>query len=282
MNDILLLGGSGSLGRSFSRKLNNIISLPKSSADLTRFDVLTQLFEKYKPKTIINCAAYTQVDASETNRQLAFMVNAQALVNLGNLAARYGSKLCHFSTDYVFDGISQTPYTENDLPSPINWYGQTKAFGDFGLLSVNPQTLIIRISFPYGLEYPNSFVGKMLQKLAAKQTIEVLCDRWIYPTWVDDLVDATSRLLENRISGIVNFCNSGEAPSLFRYAQEIESIKYPKTSSLITPITRDKIISSPAARPIRALLDTNYYAKLTGDKTPNWQDSLKKYLGQIN
>src|SRR5689334_14441283 len=142
----------------------------KDELDIASENVVKKIFAEYKPAYFINTAAYTAVDRAETERDTAYLINAEAVSSLAKTCSEFNSTLIHISTDYVFDGNNKQPYKESDLTNPVNYYGYTKWKGEQLALENNPQTIIIRTSWVYSF-YGHNFVKTMLRLMKERPTI---------------------------------------------------------------------------------------------------------------
>ncbi|HHC08660.1 MAG TPA: NAD(P)-dependent oxidoreductase, partial [Actinobacteria bacterium] len=162
---IVVLGAGGQLGSAFLRLLGRrATGLTRADLDLTDLDTISQVLDRLAPELVVNCAAYTAVDAAEDDEATARRVNAEAVEVLARWTHRAGAKLVTFSTDYVFDGTKETPYVESDPPRPINVYGETKRAGEVAALATDPEALVVRTSWLLSSTHPN-FVTTILRLL---------------------------------------------------------------------------------------------------------------------
>lgn len=178
-------------------------------------DVMREL----KPHWIINCAAYTKIDASETHREEALRVNIHGPQILGELAAVYGAKMVHISSAMVFDGESHEPYTEEDLTAPACIYGKTKRLGELALLKVLPEAVIVRTSRLYGPHGAN-FVNSMLKAGINGEEVSAVSDQYGSPTFAGDLAECILNLVKNDATGLFHYANQGQC-SWYELAQAV-------------------------------------------------------------
>ena len=207
---IWITGSKGMLGTTICETLKRR-DIPylgsDKSVNITSLILLEQFLNKHKGIThIINCAAYTNVDLAEQEKELAYAINATGIQNLGKLAQRYQIPILHFSTDYVFNGAYQTPYKEEDGCEPIGEYGRTKEQGEAFLLKECPTASIIRTSWLFGSNGKN-FVETMLNLMKHHKIIRVVSDQIGRPTYCQDLANAAIALLDHK--GVYHFANSG-------------------------------------------------------------------------
>lgn len=241
---------------------------------------------------IINCAAYTNVEKAEEEKDLAENINHIGALNVARTARNIGSKLIHISTDYVFDGNSNEPYTENAAKSPLNHYGKTKSLGEDAIMKEMTLYYIIRTSWLYGFD-GNNFVYKIAKKMNENDSVQVVNDQAGTPTFAGDLANAVVKIIqksENAKSlfgknkapsyGIYNFSNTGST-TFFDYANEIYRIaskcgKVQKNCNIV-PCSSDEF-ESKAVRPKFSVLSTEKISAELKMKIPSWQTSLEKFI----
>lgn len=279
---IWIPGGSGMLGSHFQRLLtkNNIpfIATNSKDVDISQEAMVEDFVKKEKIRQIINCAAYTQVDKAETESELAYRINATGPENLGKAAQRNGiGTVIHFSTDYVFDGASHSPYQEDHVCAPIGVYGKSKWEGEQRLLAAYPQACVIRTSWLYGMPGRN-FVETMLRLMIERDVVRVVYDQIGCPTYCEDLAEVALKLLDQ--SGIFHFANSNQT-SWYEFSKEIhrqaQGMGYALKVQKIEPIKTDEY-PVLAKRPAYSTLDTGKISKTVGYRPRGWQEALKDYL----
>lgn len=241
----------------------------KDEIDITNQAQVEQKISDLAPELIINAAAYTNVDACETNEALATKVNGEAVGYLAEAAGKIGATLVHYSTDYVFDGGKKEGYGEDDEPNPINAYGRSKLEGELRVTSSELRDwYIIRTAWLYGKDGKN-FVETMLALAGKGQLIKVIDDQISSPTYAVDLAKATRELIESKKpAGIYHRTNSGQT-SWHGFAKEIFSV-FGKQVDLSPCATSDYPL--PAKRPA--------YSVLRNTKLPemrSWQEALRAY-----
>lgn len=293
---IWVIGNKGMLGTELCEVLKNKEKLPFVSTDLD-VDITNQkalddfaenMAKKNTPITcIINCAAYTNVNKAESDKDFCHLLNVEGPANIARTAKKIGAVLIHISTDYVFDGKSNFPYTEDMKINPTGVYGTTKAQGEEALKKQTDEFFIIRTAWLYGI-YGNNFVKTMLRILEEKSSAKVVQDQFGTPTYALDLSNAIAffaRKIENNEKnavpfGIYHFTNLGKT-NWFEFASKIceEGIK----NGLITheaavfPCTTEEY-PTPAPRPAYSVLSKDKIAKILDFKIPEWQESLNHYL----
>ena len=269
MTKILVTGANGMLGKDLCPILeqNNytVIKTNSQIMDITDFELTNKVISEQKPDIIIHCAAYTNVDKAQEDFETAKQINSTGTENLAQICNTKGLPILYISTDYVFDGTKQTPYTPDDEPNPINNYGLTKYYGEQAIQKFCKKYYIIRTSWLYGIHGKN-FVETMLS-LAAKPELKVVNDQTGCPTWTVDLSNGIIKLLKNEIYGIFHICSSGET-TWYGFAKEI--FNQCKLEVNLKPCTTEEF-PRPAKRPKYSVMDN---ANICG----NWKNGLQKYL----
>ncbi|MGA2550122.1 MAG: dTDP-4-dehydrorhamnose reductase [Burkholderiaceae bacterium] len=204
---VLVTGAKGQVGWELCRSLllnGDVVALDRSQADLSRPQSLVPIIREIRPDIIVNAAAYTAVDRAETEEELATRVNGESVGVLAEECKRLGALLIHYSTDYVFDGLKDAPYSEDDVENPQNAYGRSKLAGEKAIRAIAPEHLILRTSWVFA-ERGNNFV-KTIVRLAKERTeLRIVGDQFGAPTWAASIADATSHILKHatdeRLSG---------------------------------------------------------------------------------
>lgn len=252
--------------------------LSETDLDITNSNAVKSFFSQTPCDFIINCAAYTNVDKAEDEKQLCYAVNEIGIKNLLSACEVSGSKLIHFSTDYVFDGKNQTPYKERDFPNPSGVYGKSKLAGEKLIRISNIKSLIIRTSWVYS-NYGHNFVKTMLKLAAQKQEIGVVGDQFGCPTYAKDLAKATVDIIQNRdykwsAGDLFHYSNEGSC-SWHEFADEI--FNQTNTNILLNKLdTKD--YPTKAVRPKYSILDKSKMKQTFGIFIPTWQTSLERML----
>lgn len=269
MTKILVTGANGMLGKDLCPILeqNNytVIKTNSQIMDITDFEMTNKVISEQKPDIIIHCAAYTNVDKAQEDFETAKQINSTGTENLAQICSTKDIPILYISTDYVFDGTKQTPYTPDDEPNPINNYGLTKYYGEQAIQKFCKKYYIIRTSWLYGIHGKN-FVETMLS-LAAKPELKVVNDQTGCPTWTVDLSNGIIKLLKNEIYGIYHICSSGET-TWYGFAKEI--FNQCKLEVNLKPCTTEEF-PRPAKRPKYSVMDN---ANICG----YWKDGLQNYL----
>lgn len=270
---ILVTGSSGQLGKTFQKlekKWESVAFTFCSSAelDITDKNQVTEFFDQHSFDWIINCAAYTKVDLAEDEIDQAFAVNQLGVKNLVSCCEKHAIKLIHFSTDYVFDGTSSIPYTEESECNPINVYGKSKRAGELEILNSKIQAIIIRTSWVFS-EFNANFVQTMLALFKTKEQINVITDQIGTPTSTHDLAEITLEIIQNQVENfsteILHVTNSGVA-SWYDFAFELKTKM--DTRCTILPIPSSNY-PTKAKRP--------YYSVLSKEKLNNQFQVVPKH-----
>lgn len=278
---IVVAGAKGLLGREVVRVCatydDEVIETDVTSdlrvVDITDIDSITGLLKSEDPHWLINCAAYTDVDGSEEHEDIAFSLNAQGPQLLAQACERYGTKLLHISTDYVFDGRKTGPYTEEDATNPINIYGKSKLAGEEAVQRSTGDCIIVRPQWLFG-PHGKNFVSTILGIARGRETISVVNDQYGSPTYSKDLAKAIRLLIEHDARGIYHVCNRGRA-SWYDLAKR--AIELTELGTEVVPVGTDEF-PRPAARPKNSILSTKKFTEITGKLMPIWQISLQDYI----
>ncbi|MFN8209538.1 MAG: dTDP-4-dehydrorhamnose reductase [Bacteroidales bacterium] len=285
---ILVTGAMGQLGNELkisSKKYfgNDFIFTDFDTLDITDGEALMQFIAKRKPGWIINCAAFTSVDKAEEEQEKAHMINALGVKNIVSVIRDSPCRLIHISTDYVFDGRSETPYRESDPVNPETVYGHTKLEGEkYALL--HPHSLVIRTSWLYSL-YGHNFVKTILRLAEDENPLRVVNDQVGSPTWAADLADAILEIISgvnnHQIAfnaGIYNYSNEGTC-SWYEFALAI--LEEAGISKEVIPITTPEF-PLPAKRPQYSVLNKSKITENYRLAIPHWRTSLSKCIKLMN
>jgi dTDP-4-dehydrorhamnose reductase len=266
--------------RAGERAGHDLILRDLPELDITDERAVLSLLEEAQPEALVNCAAWTDVDGAESNREAAHAVNADGAGNLARATAQLAVPLLHISTDYVFDGIAPLDeagrpraYVESDPTAPRSVYGQTKLAGERQVLAASPRHTVLRTAWLYGLDGPN-FVATMLRLAGEREAVQVVDDQIGSPTWSGHLAPAILGLLERGVSGLVHLTGAGSV-SWNGFAKEI--FRQAEVNCRVEAISSAEM-SRPAPRPAFSVLDTE-----RDDVLPMgpWQDGLAGYLATL-
>ena len=281
--NILVSGASGQLGNELRERSNlyktwNFYFTDTSELDITNLSKVEEFVAANSIETIINCAAYTAVDLAETNKDLCYTVNVIGAKNLAIVAANKKIQLIHTSTDFVFDGVHHLPYKEEDAANPLSVYGSTKLAGEKEVLSICPESIILRTAWLYSA-YGANFVKTMQRLGRDRDTLNVISDQVGTPTWAGDLANAILQIVKTKEAdsdhqGVYHYSNEGVA-SWYDFAVEIMQLS--GIDCKVYPI-ETKEYPTPAPRPAYSVLNK---AKIKSDfklDIPHWKESLKKCI----
>jgi dTDP-4-dehydrorhamnose reductase len=289
---ILLTGAHGQVGWELQRALaalGEIVAIDMAHLDLANPDAIRERVRELQPEIIVNAAAYTAVDRAESEPELARAVNAVAPRVLAEEAKQLDAILIHYSTDYVFDGEKTNPYTEGDVPHPINVYGRTKLEGERAVAASGCRHLTLRTSWVYGTRGRN-FLLTMLRAAEERRALRVVDDQIGAPTWCREIADGTRALLAkpelamSGADGLYHLCAAGHT-SWFGFARAI--FDSPQLQRLgIEPPTMEPIPSSayptPARRPLNSRLDCSRLASRAEVRLAAWEQALGRCLAELD
>lgn len=279
MKRILLTGRDGQVGWELKRALaplGKVFAYDHNGLDLQNADYIRTVIRDVRPHVIVNAAAYTAVDKAETDIETAHAVNAVAPGIMAEEAKALNALLVHYSTDYVFDGMATSPYTENASTRPLNVYGKTKLDGEKAIQSVNLPHLILRTSWVYGMRGKN-FLLTMLRLGKEKEILSIVGDQVGAPTWSRFIAEATASMLTKQEIdfGVYHVTSAGQT-SWFGFAEAIFKHCGGKIPQLQEITTAD--YPTPAKRPKYSILSNAKLLKNCQIALPDWQDALKMCL----
>lgn len=275
----IVFGAAGQLGRVVSARLqrsHDVTPLTRADADLADHHALAALVAAHRPDAIVNCAAWNDVDGAETHARLALEINALAVQTLARAAREMGALLLHYSTDFVFAGTATTPYTEDDLPEPRSVYAQSKLLGEWCAADC-PRHFIVRVESLFGGPAARSSVDRIVAAVGEGGRARVFRDRWVSPSFTDDVAEATAFLMEREPRHGVYHCVNTGAATWLDVGREIAG-RLGRGDEALEPVSVDEV-ALQAPRPRYAALSS---AKLAaaGFPMPSWQDALRRYLGR--
>lgn len=278
---ILLSGAAGQIGFELAKLLpahGEVSALDRASLDLADPDAIVETVRRLRPNIIVNAAAYTAVDRAETDVDHAYAINARAPAVLAEEAKRIGAVMIHYSTDYVFDGSSATPYAEDAPAHPLNAYGRSKLEGERAIAAVGGTNLVLRTSWVYGLRGQN-FLLTVRRLARERDEIRIVADQRGVPNWSRELARITARLVGQGLSslaeraGLYHLSARGSA-SWFDFAKAIVGDVARPT---VSPITTAEY-PTPARRPAYGVLAVDKFESTFGFVLPDWRSSLRKCL----
>lgn len=278
MRNILLTGQNGQLGWELQRALaplGKVLGIDRAALDLADAAAIRKLVREIRPDIIVNAAAYTAVDQAEKDTDLAMAINGQAPGVMAEEARKLGALLVHYSTDYVFDGTKDSPYTEQDAPNPINAYGRSKLAGELAIRATDCRFLVFRTSWVYGLRGKN-FLRTILRLAEEREELHIVADQIGAPTWSRMIAEATAQALSHRTApeGLFHLTCAG-AISWHGFAQAIlELTRHMRTRDpLLSPIPSSDY-PQPAARPRNSRLACDHLAQAVALSLPDWREAL--------
>ena len=252
---------------------SNLVCVDVDELDITQKKAVEDFLLKEKPDLIINCAAMTNVDACETNLELAMKVNAIGPRNLSEASSKVGAKIVHISTDYVFSGDGQTPYCEWDICNPQSIYGKSKLLGEIFTRENNNKYFIVRTSWLYG-KNGNNFVKTMINLGKDKSSIKVVDDQRGNPTNANDLAHHILKIAASDQYGIYHCTGEGEC-SWCEFAREIMNLA--SLNCKVEPCTTEEF-PRPAKRPSYSSLNNLMLKSTVGNEMRHWKEALKSFF----
>lgn len=280
---VAVFGAGGQIGSALVEMLGTEAApLTRAEVDLTDRQAITDVLERLAPSAIINAAAYTAVDKAESEPQLAEAVNAYAPAAMAEWAARRRVPFVHYSTDYVYRGASEKPWTEDDAPAPLSVYGKSKLAGDQLVAVAGGDHLIFRTSWVYDAHGRN-FLNTMLRLGAEREELKVVDDQFGAPSFAPMLAEATLEALDKARempsfpSGVYHLCNAG-VTSWYLFAEAIfghaRALGLPLTVRRLVPIPASEY-PLPAARPSNSRLSLEKLERVFDIHMEDWKDGLE-------
>jgi dTDP-4-dehydrorhamnose reductase len=280
---IAVIGAGGRLGaalvREYARNFE-VTSFKHHQLDLSRLDDIRPVLAQTVFELLINCAALTNVDYCESQREEAFLVNAEGPGLLAKIANEKSAKFIHISTDYVFDGKKTGPYGEEDKADPLSVYGESKLEGEHRVLEVSAHHLVVRLSWVFGPHKP-SFIDQILQRARENDRVTAVADKFSSPTYTIDAANWLRLAWENDAQGILHLCNSG-ACSWQEWAQYAIEVCH----NLGVTLKADRVGKSSlgdmknfvARRPVNTVLSTAKFTALCGVQPRHWREAIAEYI----
>lgn len=290
---IIILGAQGRLGMALVREWkkvfpnNEIIGLGRKEIDFENPQSALDALSAYhlrQGEVIVNSAALTDVDRCEKEPTLATTINATTPTLLANLAAECKVRFIHLSTDYVFDGTSEQPYRETDMPAPLSHYGTSKLAGEQGVLAASPHHVVARVSWVFGPDR-FSFIDQIIQRALSSTEVAAIHDKISSPAYTHDLASWLALFLkEETEGGIYHLCNSGHCSwrDYGEYAlQSAARHGMPLLTTSVAPLQLAEMKNFVAKRPVQTALDTTKFSTLFGAPLRSWQEAVEEYVSSI-
>lgn len=281
---ILILGSRGRLAAALAREWgarHEITALSRDDVDVANVAALERCLGARSFDVLVNGTGLTNVDACESRRDEARSVNAVAPAIMAALARNCGARFIHFSTDYVFDGKKQEPYTEDDPPRPLGWYGWTKLDGENAVIADSPSHRVVRVSWVFGPDRPG-FVEQIVQRAQATSDVSAIADKYSSPTyscdtagWIEPMFDPTFP------GGLFHACNSGSCSwqEYGEWALECASdAGIPVKTTKLRAQSLQDMKSFTAPRPVHSILSTEKLTRMSGIKPRPWREAIRDYI----
>ncbi|MGL5592881.1 MAG: dTDP-4-dehydrorhamnose reductase [Cetobacterium sp.] len=277
---ILITGANGQLGHDFQRifKERNLgfIATDYKELDITNIDAVREFVKDKNINLIINCAAYNNVDKAEEEKEICWQLNAAAPRDLALVAKKIGADYITYSTDFVFDGSKNTPYTEEDTPKPLSAYSEAKAEGERLVLEVYDKSFVVRTSWVFGIAN-NNFNKQVINWSKSRDILGIVDDQVSVPTYSYDLALYSLKLLETKKYGLYHLSNSGVASKYDQAKYVLDSIGWKGT--LNRAKSSDFIL--PAKRAEYSKLDSSKLETVIGEKIPTWESGIDRFLNEM-
>jgi len=277
---VLVIGSDGQLGLEFRKISSSYDSLSWvfsniKTLDLLISDSISSFLNNINPSVIINCAAYTSVDKAEAESKLAYIINHKAVDIISRWTRDNNKKLIHISTDYVFDGLSKLPLSENSITNPVNEYGRSKLKGEQVCLNNDSNSMVIRTSWLYS-SFGKNFVKTMIELMKKNKSVKVVNDQIGSPTYAYDLAKVIIEIIMNskNKSGLFHYSNEGET-SWFEFARSIREL-YNLDCEIIGVSSKE--FKTIAKRPKYSLLNKSKIKTIFNLEIPNYKQSLKNCI----
>jgi dTDP-4-dehydrorhamnose reductase len=276
----LVTGGGGQLGRAFAKLFPDAVVLNRSELDITDAESIEAALTSVRPDVLVNAAAFTAVDAAEAQAEEAMRVNVEAVIKLAQAARRAGATLVQPSTDYVFSGEKQGPYTERDRTRPLSVYGRSKLQSEVAARAAGGKSLIVRTSWVFG--DGKNFIRSIVDAAARLEALDVVDDQRGRPTHAEDLAKAIVKLAEEDSTGVFNVTGSGEAGSWADVAEE--AIHAAGLDAVVRRVTTAQYYAGRAGpvapRPANSELDCSL-AESAGVELRPWRDAVTAYVKEM-
>ena len=277
---ILVTGGSGQLATALARA-PRVRVVGRPAFDFDRPDTIDTVMATTNPALVVNAAAWTAVDAAETDPDGAARANRDGPACLAALCARAGIPLIHISTDYVFDGEKREPYAEEDEARPISVYGASKLEGERRVLQADSKHVVARVSWVFGPDRP-SFIDAIIKRARNEERVDAIADKWASPSYTIDLARMLRQLIdEPAATGVFHLTNAGSC-SWQEYGQWALDCCLAEGVSLrathVEPLKMAEMKNFIARRPVYSTLATAKYQRVVGNRPRAWQDAVRDYI----
>jgi dTDP-4-dehydrorhamnose reductase len=282
---VLITGGFGQLASALKQQqladTFQLFPYTSQALDITQAIQIEHIVKQIQPDVIINAAAYTAVDQAEDEKQKALQVNCDGVKNLAQAAAKHQIPLVHISTDYIFDGKSNTPYRENDLANPINHYGKSKWLGEQAIREYCENHIILRVSGVFS-EFGHNFLKSILRLAKERESLRIVADQTTCPTYASDIANVIYALITKSMRGTYHYCS--QTPTTWHeFATAIiEQAKHTHTLAVkeIIPIAAADY-ATKAIRPMYSVLDSSNCCHALGITQSHWQNGISRALAGI-
>lgn len=283
--NVLVTGANGQLGQELQDRsqISNtpfkFIFTDIDQLDITDKDQVEYFVEQNSIEYIINCAAYTAVDKAEVDEDKAYLINYESVKNLAEVSSKFGVKLIHISTDYVFDGTANEPYKETSVCNPLSVYGKSKLKGEQAIEDIADEWMIIRTSWLFS-KYGANFVKTMLNLMASREEINIVADQRGTPTYAADLAEMILEMLNEAEwhTGVYHFSNSGET-TWYDFASKIQELASLNNCKLNRVTTAE--YKTAAQRPMYSVFDKSKIENRYHVTIPTWEDALQRMMSSI-
>ena len=280
---ILVTGAKGQLGTELMQVIavrgDDGVGIDIDTVDITQREIVHEVFAEIRPDAVINCAAWTAVDACEDDPDKALTANGVAVRWVAEACDAIDAHLVHVSTDYVFDGTKPTPYVETDIPNPQSVYGTTKLAGEAEALSIGTMAAVVRTSWVCGF-HGNNMV-KTVHKLAQERdSLSFVSDQIGHPTFTSDLAPLLHTVATDRLAGIFHGTNQG-AVSWYEFVREIVRLMGRDPSMVHSITTAELQPPRPAKRPANSVLDNKALRDLGYVPTRDFREPLAELLARL-
>jgi dTDP-4-dehydrorhamnose reductase len=280
---IAIIGAKGRLGAALAREYTRefeLSSFDRNQIDLRKLDQVRPVLSETQFDLLINCAALTNVDYCESNRDEAFLVNAEGPHLLAEICGEKSAKLLHFSTDYVFDGKKMDPYSEEDKAVPLSVYGESKLEGERRVLEVSSEHLVVRLSWVFGPDKP-SFIDQIIQRARENEVVTAVADKFSAPTYTIDVARWLLLAVEKHANGILHLANNGGCSwqEWAQYAIDVcRDLGLPLKAEQVGAVSLVDMKNFVAPRPVHTVLSSAKFSALTGVQPRHWREAVAEYI----